>query len=252
MGRMNSMNKKVALITGSSRGIGKEIAKEFLRENYAVILNGRSQSEALTQAFAECKAISPDVYMIPKDISCYEQATQLFEEIHQTHAQVDVLVNNAAVSYVGLFNQMKPEEWNDVMHTNVNGVYNCTYHAVQKMIGQQQGCILNISSIWGTTGASCEAVYAASKGAVNAFTKSLAKELGPTGIRVNAISCGVIETEMNAWLDEEERAGLTDDIPLMRFGTPSEVAALAVFLASPKASYISGQILTVDGAYTCM
>ena len=157
------------------------------------------------------------------------------------------MVNNAGISHMGLFTDTTPELWDKMINVNIRSVLNCTHLAVPKMVSKKEGVILNISSIWGNRGASCEALYSATKGAVNAFTKAMAKELGPSGIRVNAIAPGVIDTKMNAWLSPEEKEILTDDISLMRFGTVEEVANFAVFLAGDEASFLNGQIITLDG-----
>lgn len=247
---MREIKGKVALVTGSSRGIGRQIAKAFASENYTVIINCVNNTEKLQSAFNEIRKINENVFMLQGDVSDYCDVRRMFDAIFAKYNRIDVLVNNAGVSHVGLFNEMKPHEWERVMRTNLNGVYNCTHNALKSMIREKSGSIINISSVWGNVGASCEAVYSASKGAVNSFTKAMAKELAPSGIRVNAISCGVIETEMNDWLSDEERNLLIDSIPLKRFGKAEEVAELALFLASEKAGYITGQIITIDGAYT--
>ena len=171
----------------------------------------------------------------------------MFNTISTIYGSVDILINNAGISYLGLFTDMKPENWNRIIDVNLKSVLNCCHLAVPKMVSHKSGIIINISSIWGDRGASCEAVYSATKGAVNSFTKAMAKELGPSGIRVNAISCGVIDTKMNQCFTEEERDVLTEEISLMRFGTPEEIANLAVFLAGNQSSFINGQVITSDG-----
>ncbi len=145
---------------------------------------------------------------------------------------------------------MKPEKWQEIINNNVNSVFNCTHIALQSMIRNHNGKIVNISSIWGNIGASCEVIYSASKGAINSFTKALAKELGPCGIRINAVACGVIDTKMNNFLNDEEKNTLKNEIPLMRFGSASEVADLVQYLVSDNSSYITGQVITLDGAMT--
>ena len=232
------LKKKTVLVTGSSRGIGRAIALAFGRAGYNVALNASKSAAQLeeTKSLLESEAIP--VLAVLADVSDYEGCKLLFAKIEETFGMVDVLVNNAGISHIGLFTDMTPAEWNHVLDVNLGSVLNCTHLAVPAMVSEKDGVILNIS---------CEAVYSASKGGINAFTKAMAKELGPSHIRVNAISCGVIDTEMNACFSEEERQALADEIPLMRFGQPEEVAELAVFLADQKASFLTGKIITLDG-----
>ena len=171
----------------------------------------------------------------------------MFNTITTIYGNIDILINNAGVSYLGLFTDMKPQHWDKLIDINLKSVLNCTHLAVPKMVNQKSGIIINISSIWGERGASCEAVYSATKGAVNSFTKAMAKELGLSGIRVNAIACGVIDTKMNQCFTDDEKEVLTEEIALNRFGKTEEIAKLAVFLASDDSSFISGQIITSDG-----
>ena len=222
--------KKTVLVTGSSRGIGRAIALAFGRAGYNVVLNASRSAAQLeeTKSLLESEAIP--VLAVLADVSDYEGCKLLFAKIEETFGMVDVLVNNAGISHIGLFTDMTPAEWNHVLDVNLGSVLNCTHLAVPAMVSEKDGVILNISSMWGEVGASCEA-----------------KELGPSHIRVNAISCGVIDTEMNACFSEDERQALADEIPLMRFGQPEEVAELAVFLADRRASFLTGKIITLDG-----
>ena len=238
---------KTVLVTGSSRGIGKEIAYQFAANGYQVILNGYNQKNQLNQTAEEFQRLGYAAIGIAADVSDYQQCQYLFQKARETFGQIDILINNAGISHVGLFTDMTPREWSKVIQTNLFSVFHCTHLALPEMIRKKEGIIINISSIWGQRGASCEAVYSASKGGIEAFTKAIAKEMGPSGIRVNAIACGVIDTQMNQWLTEEERSQLQDDISLMRFGKPSEAASLAYFLASPQSSYLTGQVITLDG-----
>lgn len=198
------MNKTV-LITGSSRGIGRAAAKKFAENNYNVVVNGSRDFKSLDAVFEELKLINKNILAVKADVSKYSEAKRLFSEAENAFGRVDVLVNNAGISYIGLFNEMEPSQWQNIMNINLNSVYNCTHIALPSMIHEKKGAIINISSMWGNVGASCEAVYSASKGGINAFTRALAKELGPSGIRVNSIACGVINTEMNEFLSEEEK-----------------------------------------------
>lgn len=242
-----SLIGKTVLITGSSRGIGQQIAFVFAKAGCNIILNGSKNVDDLSATAEKIRQINVPVLPLLGDVSDYDTCKKMFAAIEETFGSVDILVNNAGISHIGLFTDMTPKDWQRVMSVNLNSVFNCTHLAVPAMVRKKTGCIINISSMWGEMGASCEAVYSASKGGINSFTKAMAKELGPSSIRVNAIACGVIETQMNACFDEDERTALTDEIPLMRFGTPDEVANLALFLADENASYLTGKVITLDG-----
>ena len=233
---------KTAVITGSSRGIGKAIAEEFAKNGYHVILNASKSADELNDAYEEFLSKGYSCEAVLADVSEYEECKKLFIKAP------DVLVNNAGISHIGLFTDMTPESWKHLIDVNLMSAFNCSHIALKTMIRNHCGNIINISSIWGERGASCEVVYSASKGGINSFTKALAKEVGLSGIRVNAISCGVIDTKMNACFDEEEKAALCDEISLARFGKAEEIAKLAYFLAEDdKSGYINGQIITADG-----
>ncbi|MDO4300736.1 MAG: 3-oxoacyl-ACP reductase FabG [Clostridia bacterium] len=241
------LGNKTVFVTGSSRGIGKAIAALFAVEGYNVAIMCSSSKRELEETEKELKVYNPNILALMGDLAEYKTARNAVEQIERVFGCIDVLVNNAGISYVGLFNTMRPSEWKRVIDTNLNSMLNCTHAAVQNMIRTHRGNIINISSMWGELGASCEAVYSATKGAVNSFTKSMAKELAPSNIRVNAISCGVIETKMNSFLSPSEKMALREEIPLGRFGTPDEVAKLALYLAESDSAYITGQIISIDG-----
>ena len=190
---------------------------------------------------AECLAVQADVGN-PDDCK------RLFKEIESRFDHVDVLVNNAGISIIGLLQDLSFEDWNRILSANLSSVFHCAKLAIPGMIHNHSGKIINISSVWGIAGASCEVAYSACKGGINSFTKALAKELAPSNIQVNAIACGVIDTQMNACFSEEERAELADEIPAGRFGTPEETAHLAVQLATGN-EYLTGQIITLDGGW---
>ena len=242
-----SLMGKTVFITGSSRGIGQAIAFAFAHAGCNIILSASQSKEALWAMEKTLKDAHIPVLALLGDVSDYDTCKKMFQTIEETFGSVDILVNNAGIAHIGLFTDTTPQEWQRLMAVNLFSVFNCTHLAVPSMVQRKSGAIINISSMWGEIGASCEAVYSASKGGINSFTKAMAKELGPSGIRVNAIACGVIETQMNACFDEEERNALNDEIPLMRFGTPEEVAKLALFLADEGASYLTGQVVTLDG-----
>ena len=238
---------KTVLVTGSSRGIGKAIAFAFAKRGCNVILNASKSSNELISTQDELKKLGHYSYSYLTDVSDYNAVKDMIDKIHSVYGKIDILVNNAGISSIGLFTDTTPEEWDNVIKTNLYSVYNCTHAILPKMINKKNGIIINISSIWGNDGASCEVAYSASKGAINTFTKALAKEVGPSNIRVNAIACGVIETEMNKWLSEEDKNSLTDQISLMRFGKAEDIANLAVVLAEDRSNFITGQIITIDG-----
>lgn len=243
------MRNKTVFVTGSSRGIGKEIARKFAELNYNVVINCVNRIDDLNATAKMLEEINPNILPILGDISDYNQCIHIFETIKNRFGDVDILVNNAGLSFVGLFTDMSPETWQRLIKTNVEGVFNCSHIACKSMIFNKSGSIINISSIWGDVGASCEVVYSSTKGAINSFTKALAKELAPSMIRVNAVSCGAINTEMNNFMSEEEKYNFAQDIPYMRFGDAEEVANLVLYLASENSTYITGQVITIDGGY---
>jgi 3-oxoacyl-[acyl-carrier protein] reductase len=234
----------VAVITGGSRGIGAAAVEAFVSAGYLVAFLYRDDDAAARNISQKTGAL-----MLKADVSCRVQIDQAFALIRARLGPVDVLVNNAGIAQFRLFDEISVEEWDGMMAVNLNGVFYCAQAVVQEMISRKKGCILNVSSMWGISGASCESHYAAAKGAVIALTKSLAKELGPSGIRVNCIAPGVIRTGMNRALDEEALRDLAERTPLGRLGEPEEVASVLVFLAGSGASFITGQVLGVDGGF---
>lgn len=242
------MIKKTVLVTGSSRGIGKAIAMKFAKKGYNVIINCAQQEEELenTKREVETYHVSCSTYL--GDMGNHEEAKKLFHQINKQYGGLDVLVNNAGISYIGLFTDMKPTDWERVISTNLTSVFNCCSLAIPDMVKNKRGKIINISSVWGNAGASCEVAYSASKGGMNALTKALAKELAPSNIQVNAVACGAIDTDMNQFLDEDELMQLKSDIPANRLGRTDEVADLVFHLAY-KNEYLTGQIIGLDGAW---
>ena len=229
-----------ALVTGGSRGIGAACAHALAAGGHDVVISYVSAAEqarqlAKTLGGTACKA----------DVSDQTQVRLMFEE----HDTVDILVCSAGVSLMGLMTDAARADWQRLLDINLGGVINCTQAAIPHMVRQKHGRIILMSSVWGTYGASCEAVYAASKSALHGLTKSLAKELGPSGITVNCVAPGVIDTGMNDMLTPETKAALTEATPLGRIGKASDVAALVAFLASEKAGFITGQIIGVDGGF---
>ena len=182
------------------------------------------------------------------DMGNMEHCKELFERIRKQFGTLDVLVNNAGVSYIGLLQDMSVQDWDKVIHTNLNSVFNCCKLAIPGMLSKKEGKIINISSVWGNVGASCEVAYSATKGAINAFTKALAKELAPSNIQVNAVACGAIDTEMNQWMEESEFIALVEEIPAGRLGKAEEVADLVYHLGY-KNSYLTGEVIGLDGGW---
>jgi len=242
------MNKKTVLVTGSSRGIGKAIAVKFAKKGYHVIINCAHNEEALLKTKAEIETYQVSCLAFLGDIGKIDKAKELFDQIKKLYGSIDVLVNNAGIAYIGLFTDMTPDDWNRVITTNLTAVYNCCSLAIPEMVHNKSGKIINISSVWGNVGASCEVAYSASKGGMNALTKSLAKELAPSNIQVNAIACGAIDTEMNRFLEDDELLQLIDEIPTGRLGRAEEVADLVYHLAQ-KNEYLTGQIIGLDGGW---
>ena len=243
------MKQKYILVTGASRGIGRSIALKFASEGYHVFLNCHKSLDKLQEVQNEILAMpGRSCTMIPGDVGDPDQVRRIFQEIHKTCPSLDVLVNNAGISHIGLLIDMTDEEWNRLLASNLSSAFYCSREALKDMVSAKSGRILNISSMWGTVGASCEAAYSAVKSGMNGLTKALAKEYAPSHIAVNALACGVIDTDMNHQLSPEERDALADDIPAGRFADPDEVADLAwQVIHSPK--YMTGQVIGIDGGY---
>ena len=238
-------NTKTALITGASRGIGKAIAEAFAADGYQLILTCSRTLPALTEFASSLNTkYGVSCLALRADMGNYADVENVFEQI----SSLDVLINNAGITHIGLLSDMTVEEWQHLMAVNLDSLFYTCRLAIPLMLKKHAGRIINISSVWGNTGASMEVAYSASKGGVNAFTKALAKELAPSNIQVNAISCGVIETSMNSCFSEEDMEALRAEIPADRFGKPEEVARLALQLADTP-TYLTGQILTIDGGW---
>lgn len=244
---MNNLMGKVAVVTGASRGIGRAIAIALAKEGASVVVNYRENKEAAVQTLNAIKSIGAYGMIFKADVSNYKESKNLIDQAINNFGRIDILINNAGVSNVGLFMDMNEDDWNKMIDVNLKGTINCSHNAIKYMIAQKSGSIVNISSMWGSTGASCEVIYSATKGAINLFTKSLAKELAPSNIRVNAAAPGVIDTDMNKWLTENERHELEDEIPIGKFGTGEDIANTVLFLSKDSSKYITGQVIGVDG-----
>ncbi|MBP3412921.1 MAG: SDR family oxidoreductase [Oscillospiraceae bacterium] len=229
---------KHVLITGGSRGIGRAAVELFCREGYEVSFFYHSAQEAAEQLARDCGARA-----LCCDVADGQQVSQTIAQL----PPVDILINNAGISHYGLISQISSEEWDRLFAVNVKSIYHCVNAVLPAMLQKQQGCILNMASMWGQVGASCEAAYSATKGAVIALTKALAQELGPSGIRVNCVSPGVILTDMLGKLSQETLRDLAEDSPLGRNGQPEDVAQALLYLA--EAPFVTGQNLAVNGGF---
>lgn len=241
--------RRVALVTGGSRGIGAACVELLARQGWSVAFfsrGGREQTRLRTEAL---RGEGLDVSWYACDISSLDEVQSAMARVLSDLRHIDLLVNNAAIAQIGLFTDTTEEQWRRMFAVNVDGAYRCTRAVLPGMIGRGKGAIVNISSMWGEVGASCEVAYSASKAALIGMTKALAKELGPSGVRVNCITPGVIDTDMNAALDADTRQTLMDETPLGRLGTPEEVARAVAFLAGEEASFITGQVLGVSGGF---
>lgn len=243
------MKRKSALITGASRGIGRAAAAVFAKGGYDLVLNCVHSGQELKDYAKELQEeFKIRTLCCCGDIGSYKFVCRMFEQIAAFCEGVDVLINNAGISYIGLLTEMSYEDWERVLHTNLSSVFSCCKCAVPYMVAQKSGRIINISSDWGVYGASCETAYSAAKGGMNAFTKALAKELAPSNVQVNAVACGVIDTDMNAGFDAEERRLLEKEIPAGYFAKPKEAAEFLYQLAAAPA-YLTGQIISFDGGW---
>ena len=241
---------KTVLITGASRGIGRAIAISFAKQGYSLIINCHHSKQLLFSLKKELEeTFHVSILASVGDVGDFSYISHLFSEIKAIYEGVDVIVNNAGISYIGLITDMSANDWQKIINTNLSSAFYTTKLGIPYMISKQAGKIINISSVWGNVGASCEVAYSTTKGGINAFTKALAKELAPSNIQVNAIACGCIDTEMNQCFSEEERLALEEEIPMGRFGSPEEVAKLVLTLATEH-NYLTGQVITFDGGWT--
>ncbi len=246
---MYDLSGKVALITGASRGIGREISLTFARAGAAVAINYQRNGEAAREVLDKVKAEGGKGMMIQGDVAQKDDCNKMVKETVDNLGRIDILINNAGITRDNILARMKPEEWEEVIQTNLNGVFNCCQAVIRPFLKQKSGRIVNMASIAGIYGNSGQANYASSKAGVIAFTKTLSKELGSRGITVNAVAPGLIETEMTSELGEATLEDNINKIPLGRLGKPEEVAAAVLFLVAA-GEYITGQVLAVDGGLT--
>lgn len=238
---------KYALITGASGGIGTATARAFAQAGYGVALHGFRHPDRLHALAQELSQHNVPVLEVCADLSDPAQAKSMVDNVLEKFCQLDILICCSGLSHVGLISDIDQENWRRLFGVNVDGMHFCCQAVLPHMIHRKEGCIITVSSMWGQVGASCEVAYSATKGAVIAYTKALAQEVGPSNIRVNCIAPGVIATEMNAHLSSQDLAALADETPLGRIGTPQECAACALFLASDGASFVTGQVLAPNG-----
>ena len=241
--------RKVVLITGGSRGIGRACVEAFAHAGYSVLFFCRTRSDLAASLAEQLRGEGHDVGWYQCDVSKKAEVDAAVSDILRRYHHIDALVNNAAISRIGLVTDISEDEWDEMFAVNMKGAFLCAQAVLPDMIDRQRGAIVNIASMWGQTGASCEVCYSATKAALIGFTKALAQEVGPSGVRVNCVSPGVIDTDMNAALDEAALASLADETPLGRIGSPDEIARAVLFLAGDEASFITGQVLGVNGGF---
>ncbi|MDN5331137.1 MAG: 3-oxoacyl-[acyl-carrier protein] reductase [Tepidanaerobacteraceae bacterium] len=245
------LSGKVCLVTGGSRGIGRSISIKLARLGAKVVLNYKSNEELAKKVVSEIESLNGEAVAYMADVADYEEASRMVEEVYQKFGRIDILVNNAGITRDGLILRMSEKDWDDVINTNLKGMFNTTKNAVKYMVKQRWGRIINISSVVGLYGNPGQANYAAAKAGVIGFTKSLAKELGSRGITVNAVAPGFIRTDMTAEIiKKNQEISIIEKIPLRRLGEPDDVANLVAFLASEESNYITGQIIAIDGGLT--
>jgi 3-oxoacyl-[acyl-carrier protein] reductase len=242
-------SEQTVLITGASRGIGAAIAERFAAVGMNVVIHYRESHEAANEIARTCMKHGAKVLTVSADVKSREQINKMKEKLDQKEMIPDIIVNNAGISHYGMLSDVSEDEWDMVMDVNLKGAFLCTQAFMTAMIKQKYGRIINVSSIWGISGSSCEVVYSTAKGGLNAFTKALAKELAPSGVTVNAVAPGAVHTEMMAGFKPEEREAIANEIPAGRFALPDEVASLVYFLALPESGYITGQIISPNGGW---
>ncbi|WP_054956136.1 elongation factor P 5-aminopentanone reductase [Paenibacillus dakarensis] len=243
------IGEMTVLITGASRGIGAAIAERFAAVGMNVIIHYMRSHEAANEVARRCISLGAKVMTVAADLKDKEQVLRMQEKLRKHGMEPDILVNNAGVSHYGLLSDVTEEEWDTVMSINLKGTFLCTQAFMGRMISQKYGRIINVSSVWGISGASCEVLYSASKGGVNAFTKALAKELAPSGVTVNAVAPGAVDTSMLSHLEADEIHMLEEEIPVGRLAHPDEISSLVYFLALPESGYITGQVISPNGGW---
>jgi len=239
---------KVVLVTGASRGIGRCIAENLAKNGYIVIANYNKSKQQALKLQNDLKEEGFNIEIFKADVSKKEEVKNMIEYINNKFGSIDILINNAGISKLQMFCDVTDDDWEEMMNTNLKSAFYCTQMVLPGMINKKKGCIINISSIWGQVGASCETVYSISKAGLDAMTKSLAKELGPSNIRVNSIAPGVIDTDMNSKIDDEIKKQIKNETPLGKIGKPMDICKCAKWLIEDE--FTTGQIISVNGGYT--
>ena len=238
---------RIIIVTGASKGIGREIAKELAIKGNTIIANYNKSEKDIKELQQELEKQNIKIDIVKADVSKREEASKLAKHTIEKYGKIDVLINNAGISQIKEFTQLTDEDWNNMINTNLNSVFYMCQETCNNMIHNKNGCIINISSIWGITGASCEVHYSVSKAGVDALTKALAKELGPSNIRVNSIAPGIIRTEMNAHLSEEEIKKIEEEIPLEKIGQAKDIERCVEWLINDE--YTTGQVISINGGW---
>lgn len=241
------MESKVIIVTGASRGIGREIAKEFAKKGYRVIANYNKSFESARDLKEELHKQCIEIDIFKADVSKREEVKELIKFVLNKYKKIDILINNAGISDVKLFTDVTDADFNKMISNNLYSAFCVTQEVLQNMIQNKSGCIINISSIWGVVGASCESIYSISKAGIDAMTKSLAKELGPSNIRVNSIAPGIIDTEMNKNISKEDLQAIIEDIPLQRIGLPRDIVKCIEWLIED--NFTTGQVISINGGW---
>lgn len=243
------LGETTVLVTGGSGGIGGAIAERFASARMKVVIHYMNSHEAANEVARKCMEAGAQVMTVSADLRDKSQLQRMAERLEANGMQPDILVNNAGRSHYGMLADLSEEDWDDVMAVNLKGTFLCSQIFMPYMVSQRYGRIINVSSVWGISGASCEVAYSASKGGVNAFTKALARELAPSGVTVNAVAPGAVRTSMLDNLAEDEVRMLEEEIPAGRLALPDEISSLVYFLALPESGYINGQIISPNGGW---
>ena len=246
---LNNLKRKTVIITGASRGIGRETALLFAKNEYNVVINYNKSEEQALLLENEINSKGKSAVAIKADVSNMNEVKAMIDETLKHFKSIDVLVNNAGIAEQKMFCDITENDWEDMLKVNVTGMFNTCKCVMPFMIHKKEGKIINVSSIWGLVGASCEVHYSTSKAAIIGFTKALAKELGPSNIKVNCVAPGVINTDMNANLDMETIDTLKEETPLGTIGKPIDIANAIYFLASDKSNFITGQVISPNGGF---
>ncbi|MDR0270012.1 elongation factor P 5-aminopentanone reductase [Paenibacillus sp.] len=246
---VKALSDTTVLVTGASRGIGAAIAERFAQAGMNVIIHYGASHEAANDVARRCMQHGAKVLTVSADLKDKQQITRMRDKLESHGLMPDILINNAGISHYGMLADVTEEQWDEVMSVNLKGLFLCTQTFMPYMISQRYGRIINMSSVWGISGASCEVLYSTTKGGINAFTKALAKELAPSGVTVNAVAPGAVDTQMLEHLDAEEKRILEEEIPAGRLATPDEISSLVYFLALPESGYINGQVISPNGGW---